>query len=133
MTAMHADLREPFFTIHPLEVEDAVIAALTAEVIWLGRSGELDALYARYPCFMTRTAAFERIMQGDRLEALSRRFEGRRVHLVAAAHDHALSLVLQVFDRKGRPTPAADALISIRLREGLLPDGRPLPEEDEGP
>lgn len=130
---MHPELRQPFFAIQPLEVEDAVIAALTAEVIWLARSGELDQLYATYPCFMTRTAAVDRLMRGARLEAISRKFEGREVRLVAAAHDHALSLVLQVMDKRGQPTPAADALISMRLREGTAPDGRPLPEEDEGP
>jgi hypothetical protein len=128
---MHASLREPILTREPYEVEDAVIAALTAEVIWLCRSGELDQLYRVYPCFTSRTMALDKLMRGERLDALGRKFMGRTVHIVTACHDHGASVVLQVMDRQGRPTPSADALISIRLREGVSPDGKPLPPDGE--
>ena len=127
---MHHLLRQPVFTRETPEVEDAVIAALTAEVVWLCRSGELDQLYMVYPDFMSRTGALEGLFRRDRSEGVAKKFPGRTVHFVAACHDHGASLVLQVMDKNGKPTPAADALISIRMREGLAPDGRPLQDDD---
>lgn len=129
---MNRALRQPVFPHQTADVEDAVIAALTAEVIWLCRSGELDQLYSAYPDFMSRTGALEVLFRRDRSEGIAKKFPGRTVHFVAACHDHGASLVLQVMDKHGRPTPAADALISIRLREGLAPDGRPLPDDWDG-
>lgn len=128
---MNRVLAQPVFPHQASEVEDAVIAALAAEVIWLCRSGELDQLYNVYPDFMSRTAAMQRVFKIYRSEGVAKKFPGRTVHFVAACHDHGASLVLQVMDRHGRAMPAADALISIRLREGLAPDGRPLPDHAE--
>lgn len=127
---MHSSLREPLFVRDPDEPEDEVVAALAAEVIWLCRSGELDQLYRVYPGFSRRTTALERLVHDQRLKPLAQKFPGRRVLFWAACHDGACSMTLQVLDAKGRATPCADALIPIRLRDGVSPDGRPLIVDD---
>ena len=83
---MHKLLEYPFFSRSSYEVDDAVIAALQAEVLWLCRSGELDQLYRAYPCFMSRTQALQSLIKHDRLDSLARKFQGRSVHIVAACH-----------------------------------------------
>lgn len=125
---MHRSLDYPLLTAKKFQVEDEVVAALQAEVVWLCRSGELDQLYRAYPCFMSRTQALQNLLKRYRMDALAKKFPGRTCHYVVACHDHAVSLVLQVMDKSGKPTPAADEMVSIRLREGLAPDGRPLPD-----
>lgn len=116
-------LREPILKREPMLVPHDVVAALSAEVMWLCRSGELDKLYEVYPCFNSRSAALEALFKEQRVAMLAQRFRNRQVLFVAHCHSDCVSLVLQVMDVKGRPTPAADETIGLRLREGLNPDG----------
>lgn len=121
----------PFFSEPEIPVDDDVIAALDAETVWLLRSGELDNIYRCYRGFNARCGAFDRLIKERRSAGLAQMFAGREVTFIGHLHDEAASLILQVMAGTGKPLPAADRIVAMKLREGLDPTGRPLPDGED--